>query len=58
MKKVIWDYIASKLATHGGKNDAMLLMLLRVAEVLDPRFLQMSTVEDDDAQIRLGGLSA
>ena len=54
MKKVIRDYIASKLATHGGKSDAKLRMILRmflrVVEVLDPTFLQISTVEDDEAQ--------
>lgn len=43
IKEVIREYIAKKLATHDGANDEELLMFLRVAEVLDPRYLSVST---------------
>lgn len=51
IKKVIRDYMYKKLATYDGKNDEKLLMFLRVAEILDPRYLSITTSEEsDDAQ--------
>lgn len=51
IKTVLREYFAKKLATQDGANDVKLQMFLRIAEVLDPRYLHITTAtEEDEAQ--------
>ena len=54
IKQVIRDYFHKKLSTHMEQNDKDLLMFLRIAELLDPRYLSVAVAEEDEAQEWMG----
>ena len=54
IKQVIRDYFHKKLSTQMEQNDKDLLMFLRIAELLDPRYLSVAVAEEDEAQEWMG----
>jgi hypothetical protein len=54
IKVAIKNYFETRLSANPvHKNDKKLMMWLRVAEIMDPRYLKISTVDDTPAQLWL-----